>query len=183
MAQKTRKKTAPQSPPAAYRNLANWVQAIGAHGRAIRTVKAKYDDKIDALRAQQKKEIEALEKKRDIAFKKIVRTVLPKWGELVNKGKRTIELATGTIQARRAAKPRVIVKKEDEPAVTAALEKRGRHGAVRIKKEVNKSAIQDDPALAEGIRKITLDWSDTLTVHPTEGYELKRPVEKISSKI
>ncbi|MCR4330894.1 MAG: host-nuclease inhibitor Gam family protein [Patescibacteria group bacterium] len=163
------------------KRLAKYVEEIGKEGEAIRTIKKEYDKQITQLRKEGQSKVSPHEKRREKLFNDLLRLALPNWKGLVNKGKETIELSTGTIQSRLAALPKVTVL-DEEKAVKALLRK-GFRDCVRVIKEVDKEMIQKKPDVAKGIRWISMERSRTLTVKPIKGVVLARSLEKMSEKI
>lgn len=153
--------TAPETRVAAEAAL----QTIGVKQREIARLEADMNDRINELKAEYQAQIAPINEEIKENFQG-----LHIWAEanrkdlLVGRSK-TVKMGTGEI-AWRMAPPSCSVRGAD--AVIEALERQGKSEAIRLKKEVAKDVILNDPDAYRDIKGITVTQKEEFVVKPYE---------------
>jgi len=144
-----------------------WIRQIGEHRREVVRIETAMNDKIAGIKAEH--EETARPYREDI---EALLTGLQAWAiahrdDLTSGGKRqSAELATGVISWR-ALPPRVTIRKVE--SVIDALKKLGLKRFLRIREEVNKEAMLDEPDAARLVPGVTIGSAgENFNVEPFE---------------
>ncbi len=164
------KQTAPKqpAPPAiASREEAEAAMArIGELQRLLHAHNAEFDSAVARLNLERAPVLETLQ-----AQIKALGTGLGTWAakhrtEICAEGRKTARFATGEI-VWRDGKPKVWV--DDEEAVITTFLAHGLEDLVRVRQEINKEAILEDPSRIEGLAGIAVvSGAEKMTIRPDQ---------------
>ena len=135
---------------------------------------AKHQKRITYLQEQKKQishlEIEDARASADFLFA----YALAGWDTLIEKGTRTIRLATGEVRQRDVPRPRVIIRGDDVDAFMREVRRRGlAKRLIRKVEKPNLEAIQDDLSLAEGLRTVEVVYDTKVEIRPNRSGEMR----------
>lgn len=167
MGRKTPSRAAKAYPPIASREEAEEaIREVGSLLRAKDQLEARLEEKVANVKAET---IAAVKPIADGLKAKI--DALHAWaeshkGELLEKDKRSVKFAQGTIGWR--WNPPAVKVTGDEAAIIETLRRLSLDDLVREKSEVDKEAILADPKRVEGIAGIAVSQAEQFWVKPTE---------------
>ena len=146
------------------------IKRIGERQQQIKRVEADLNDQINALKASAQEQITPLNEEIQADFNGLHVYAEANRADLLKGRAKTVKLGAGDM-GWRINPPKCQIRGQD--AVVEALERQGLDEAVRIRKEVNKEAIINDPDRYRDIKGITIKQIEEFFVKPHET-ELER---------
>lgn len=146
------------------------IKRIGERQQQIKRIEADLNDKINALKAEAQEQITPLNEEIQGDFQGLHVYAEANRSDLLKGRSKTVKLGAGDM-GWRINPPKCQIRGQD--AVVEALERQGLSEAVRIRKEVNKEAVINDPDRYRDIKGITIKQTEEFFVKPHET-ELER---------
>lgn len=165
-----RMKTAAVNAPMSRAEAEASIKTIGEKQQQIKRIEADLNDKINELKAQAQESITPLNEAIQAEFQGLHVYAEANRKTLLTGRSKTVKLGAGDM-GWRTNPPKCHIRGQD--AVVEALERQGHPEAVRIRKEVNKDAVLNDPEKYRDIKGITIKQTEEFYVKPHET-ELER---------
>jgi len=146
------------------------IKTIGEKQQQIKRIEADLNDKINALKAEAQEQITPLNESIQAEFQGLHVYAEANRVDLLKGRAKTVKLGAGDM-GWRINPPKCQIRGQD--AVVEALERQGFSEAIRIRKEVNKEALINDPDKYRDIKGITIKQTEEFFVKPHET-ELER---------
>jgi len=163
VAKPTKHKAPALDPNLTDRDAVAMLRKLGSLQRRMEAVVAHGASRIAAIQEATDKGLAPIRAEAD-EVEKTLRAYAEKHRErLCGKGRKLARLATGEFIWRKNP-PKVSIRKAEE--VLAALKTLGLKRFVRVKEEINKEAILDDPAAVAGVKGVTVSATETLEIKP-----------------
>lgn len=162
-----RLKAAAQPVPQSQEEADRLLGEIGALSREVARIEADLTDQVERAKAAAKQQAAPLAEAIKAKFQALTAWAEANKAELLGGKRRSLQLTHGAIGWRWGS-PAVRIKRGCEEAVVTTLERLGLDRFLRVKRELNREAILEDPAAVEGIAGVAIERAESFWAKPAE---------------
>lgn len=141
---------------------------VGQLTREIEAIEGRLSTAVEKLKAEAKSKTEALAKEAKAAFAALVAWAETEKEDLLSGGKRSVQMTHGVIGWRWSPAAVRVAKGVDEECIVATLQRLELARFVRVRAELNREAILEEPAAIDEVPGLTVERSESFYAIPTE---------------